>query len=182
MNKKVLLLCGSPRKGGNCDVIGDEFLRGAAESGNSVKKIYINDKKINFCRGCEVCLALGAKCVQKDDMAEIIEKMLEADVIVMSSPVYFYSVSAQLKVLIDRCIACEREFWETSGKKASLISTSGSPDKNSMDAVVASFRGLFRCLKTVDEGGIIYGNGAFRKGDAKEHPAMEDAYNMGRNV
>ena len=90
MSKQVLILAGSPRKGGNSDLLCDEFARGAREAGHTVKKIYVQDQRIGPCRACYGCRGTGA-CVQKDDMAAILEKMVEADVLVLATPVYFYS-------------------------------------------------------------------------------------------
>ena len=85
MSKKVLILSGSPRKGGNSDLLCDEFMRGAAEKGNQVEKILIRDKKISYCKACYYCRDTGKGCAIKDDMAEILDKMLAADVIVLAS-------------------------------------------------------------------------------------------------
>lgn len=103
MNKQILVLSASFRKGGNSDTLCDQFIKGAVEAGNRVEKIYLNDCKINFCRGCGVCNTTH-KCVQHDDMAEILDKMVKADVIVMATPVYFYSMNGQMKTLIDRTV------------------------------------------------------------------------------
>lgn len=105
MNKNVLILSGSPRKGGNSDLLCDEFLRGALEAGNQAEKIFIRGKKIAPCSACYYCKDHGGACAIKDDMAEILDKMQAADVIVMASPVYFYSIDAQMKAVIDRCVA-----------------------------------------------------------------------------
>lgn len=83
----------------------NEFMRGAAEAGHQVEKIFLKDKHINYCTGCSVCSMYGKPCPQKDDAAEVVEKMIAADVIVMATPVYFYTMSAQMKTLIDRCCA-----------------------------------------------------------------------------
>jgi len=88
MGKKVLVLSASPRKGGNSDLLCDQFMLGAKEAGNQVEKIYIQDKKINFCFGCLACQSNGGSCVQHDDMEEIMEKMIESDVLVLATPVY----------------------------------------------------------------------------------------------
>ena len=103
MNKNVLVISASPRKGGNSDTLCDEFIRGAQESGNHAEKIFLASKNIKYCIGCGVCNTTQ-KCVQKDDMAEILDKMVEADVIVLATPVYFYTMDAQMKTLIDRTV------------------------------------------------------------------------------
>ena len=105
MSKKVLILSGSPRKDGNSDILCEEFARGAQEVGNEVEKIRVSAKKIAPCSACYYCRDHGGKCTHKDDMAETLQKMIDADVLVLSSPVYFYSIDAQLKAVIDRTVA-----------------------------------------------------------------------------
>ena len=102
MSKNILILSGSPRKGGNSDLLCDEFMRGAREAGHRVKKIRVAEKKIGYCSGCYHCEKSGGVCAKKDDMADILQKIIDADVLVLASPVYFYSIDAQLKALIDR--------------------------------------------------------------------------------
>ena len=103
--KKVLILEGSPRRNGNSAILSEEFARGAKEAGGDVEKVWITGKKIAGCLGCNGCYRNGGECVLKDDMAEIREKMLAADVIVLVSPIYFYSMTAQMKAVIDRSYA-----------------------------------------------------------------------------
>ena len=107
--KKVVLLSGSPRPNGNSSMLCDEFIRGAAEAGNKAEKILLSRKKVAGCMGCNACYRNGGICVQKDDMEEIKNKLLEADVIVLASPVYFYSMTAQLKAVIDRTYSFYQE-------------------------------------------------------------------------
>ena len=83
MSKKVLILSSSPHRNGNSDLLCNEFMRGAAEAGHQVEKILLKDKHINYCTGCSVCSMYGKPCPQKDDAAEVVEKMIAADVIVM---------------------------------------------------------------------------------------------------
>lgn len=90
MKKKVLILSGSPRKGGNSDLLCDEFMRGAIESGNEVEKIRVSANRIAPCSACYYCRDNDGKCIHKDDMTVILQKMIDADVLVLASPVYFY--------------------------------------------------------------------------------------------
>ena len=129
MAKKVLILSSSPRRGGNSDTLCDEFMRGAAESNHEVEKIFLRDKTIHYCTGCSTCSLYQKPCPQKDDAAEIIEKMVDADVIVMATPVYFYTMSAQMKTLIDRC--CGR-YTEMNGKEFYFIVTAAEDDHKKM--------------------------------------------------
>lgn len=178
MSKRVLILSGSPRKGGNSDLLCDEFAKGAAESGNEVEKIRVAEKNIGFCRGCYACKDNG-KCVIKDDMADVLQKMIDADVIVLASPVYFYSIDAQLKAVIDRTVA---RWLEVSDKEFYYIVTAADEEKASAETTIACFRGYADCVEGAKEMGIIYGMGAYEKGEIKNHPAMNEAYEMGKRV
>ena len=92
-------------------------------------------------------------------------------------------MSAQLKILIDRMFAREYEIRNSPKRKtAYLILTSGSTDREQMHGTIESFRGFIKVLKKVDEGGIIYGLGAFNKGDAYTHPSYDEAYQMGSTI
>ena len=94
MEKRILVLVGSPRRRGNTDCLADAFIRGAQEAGHETEKIYLKDKKVSGCLGCGACQRNGGSCVQKDDMQEIYEKWLAADAVVLASPVYFYTWSS----------------------------------------------------------------------------------------
>lgn len=95
MAKNVLILSSSLRKGGNSDLLCDEFVKGVRESGHNAEKIFLKDKSINYCTGCGYCFERIGNCSQKDDMADIRDKMLSADVIVFATPVYFYTMAGQ---------------------------------------------------------------------------------------
>lgn len=179
MNKKVLILSGSPRKGGNSDALCDEFMRGAIDSGNSVEKIRIAEKKVSPCSGCYFCRDNGGKCVHKDDMAEILQKMIDADVLVLASPVYFYSIDAQLKAVIDRTVA---RWLEVKNKELYYIMTAADSEASSMDTTLACFRGYADCVEGAKEMGVIYGTGVYEKGEINGTEYMAEAYNMGKNV
>ena len=101
MGKKVLIVSSSPRKGGNSETLAASFAKGAQEAGNQVETVYLREKNYGFCRGCLACLKMG-HCVIPDDAVEIAAKMHDADVIVFATPIYYYSVSGQLKTMLDR--------------------------------------------------------------------------------
>ena len=179
MTKKVLILSASFRKHGNSDTLCDEFMRGAQEAGHDVEKIYVNDKNINYCRGCGVCNTTHI-CVQKDDMAEILDKMVKADVIVMATPVYFYSMNGQMKTLIDRTVP---RYTEISHKDFYFIVAAADNSHANMEKTLEGFRGFTEdCLDGAREKGIIYGTGAWNVGDIKGLPVMKEAYLAGKNI
>ena len=101
---KVLVINGSPRAKGNSDLLCDEFIRGAKESGNQVEKVSLREKEVHPCKACYACFKTGS-CVQKDDMDQIYVLYRSADCIVYASPLYWWSFSAQLKTGIDRLFA-----------------------------------------------------------------------------
>ncbi len=179
MAKKVLILSASPRKGGNSDLLCDQFLRGAKEAGNQAEKIFLRDKKINYCTGCGACQGNGGKCSQKDDMAEVLDKMISADVIVMATPVYFYTLNAQMKTLIDR--TCAR-FTEIRNRDFYFSVAAADTSKRALERTLEGFRAFTSCLSRPKEKGIIYGTGAWKKGDIKGSKAMTQAFDMGKKV
>lgn len=179
MSKKVLILSGSPRKGGNSDLLCDEFMRGALESGNEVEKIRVAEKKIGYCRACYYCSNNNGVCSIKDDMSDILQKMIDAEVIVLASPVYFYSIDAQLKALIDRTVA---RWLEVRDKEFYYIATMADETLSSADTTLACFRGYADCVEGAKEMGYIIGNGVYEIGKIKGTPVMIQAYEMGKSV
>lgn len=179
MKKKILVVSASPRKEGNSDLLCDQFISGATEAGHQIEKMSLRDRKINYCTACDACQKNGGRCVQKDGMAEILERMISADVIVMATPVYFYSMNGQMKTLIDRTYA---RYTEISNKEMCFIMTAAVGKKDLLERTLESFRGFTACLTGAQEKGVIYGTGAWNKGDIKKSPAMSQAYEMGKNV
>lgn len=177
--KNILILSGSPRKGGNSDLLCDQFMAGAEEAGHKVEKIWVHGQKIAPCLGCGHCQSHAGQCVQQDGMAEILQKMVQADALVLASPVYFYSVNAQIKALMDRTYA---RYTEIKNKGMYYIITAADPDLAHMQRTIECFRGYAYCLEGSDEKGIVYGVGAWNKGDIKRLPAMGQAFAMGKNA
>ncbi len=179
MGKKVLVISASPRKGGNSDTLCDEFIRGAQESGNDAEKVFLRGKKIGYCTGCGACNSTH-QCVQRDDMAEVLNQMVQSDVIVMATPVYFYTMDAQMKTLIDRTVP---RYTEIADKDFYFIVTAADTDQAAMERTISGFRGFTEdCLPNPHEKGIIYGTGAWQVGEIKSSPAMRQAYEMGKQV
>ena len=179
MAKKVLILSSSPRRGGNSDTLCDEFMRGAAVGGNEVEKIFLRDKTIHPCLGCSVCSRDGKPCPQKDDAAEVIGKMLRADVIVMATPVYFYAMSAQMKTLIDRCCG---PYTEMKGKEFYFIATAAEDNPTIMERIVTNFMGFLDCLENPVVKGTVFCGGVWHAGEIEGNPALQEAYDMGRSI
>ena len=177
MSKKVLIISSSPRQGGNSDILCEQFSLGAKEAGYTVEKIFLRKHKINYCLGCGVCNNTHS-CVQKDDMKALLDKMINADVIVLATPVYFYTMDGQLKTFIDRCVP---RYTEISNKDFYFILSAADTEKGNLKPAVEGLRGFTRdCLEGTKEKGIIYGVGAWQVGDIKKLPAYKEAYEMGK--
>ncbi len=176
--KKILILSGSPRKDGNSDILCNEFARGAAEAGHAVETVRVAEKKIGYCRACYACRNTGV-CVLHDDMAEVLQKIIDADVLVLASPVYFYSIDAQLKALIDRTVA---RWTEVKNKEFYYIVTAADAELASAETTLACFRGYADCVEGAKEMGIIYGMGTYEKGEVRNTDAMAQAFEAGKKA
>lgn len=181
MTKRVLIISSSPRKGGNSDILSDEFMRGAQEAGHLVDKVELRTKKIGYCTGCGLCNANDhTSCSQKDDMETILLKMIYADVIVLATPVYFYTMNAQMKTFIDRCCA---GYTHISDKRFYLIATAADPREAVLERTFGEFNGLLASLENAIEIGRLYGAGLWNKGDIYNYPKlMEEAYSAGKHL
>ena len=177
--KKVLILEGSSRRNGNSAILSTEFVRGAEEVGCSVEKVQIAHKKIAGCLGCNGCYRNGGACVQEDDMADVREKMLAADVIVLASPIDFYSMTAQMKAVIDRTYAF---YQQLAGKTFYFIITCGATDEAYTETMLAALRGFTCCVPNAKEGGYVLGIGAMEAGEVRSSAAMAEAYRLGRGI
>lgn len=178
MSKKILILSGSPRKGGNSDYLCDKFSEGARDAGHDVEKIFVSEKKIGYCRACYACRN-SHKCIIQDDMPEILDKMIQADVLVLASPVYFYSINAQIKTVLDRTLA---RWTELKNKEFYYILTAGEDNRAIMERSAECFRGFADCFNGSTERGIIYGHGLYAPIDARNSKFATEAYELGKKV
>ena len=179
MCAKVLILSGSPRKGGNTEILCARFAEGARGAGHEVETIRVCEKDIHFCTGCDSCIKSG-RCVYKDDMDGIRDMMMSADVLVFSSPVYFYTISAQIKALIDRTVPF---YTKLENKEIYIIFAAADPDESMLELAVESFRGLTRdCMEGAVEKGVIKATGVWEKGAVESTDFPKMAYQMGRSV
>jgi multimeric flavodoxin WrbA len=180
MGKTVLILKGSPRELGNSSVLADQVSIGAATAGARVETIYLHGLDIRPCDACDLC-EKGAGCVIRDDM-QILYPLLEAaDAIVLATPVYWFTFSAQLKLCIDRWYAYQSSDWqEMQGKQFGLILTYGDTDLYTSGGInaVTTFETLCRFLKA-EVAGMVHGSMS-DIGDAEKQPdLMEQAYQLG---
>lgn len=182
MSKNVLIISSSMSQTKNTKKLCEQFAKGAKEASNNVELLELKGKKINFCLGCNTCQANGGTCVYKDDAPEILEKMIKADIIVLASPIYFYSVTGQLKTLIDRTYA---KFMQMSDKEFYFILSCAAPYaepfKDDLDIAADTFRGFIKCLPNAKEMGVIIGDNTMET-EIENSKAYKDAYNFGKNI
>ncbi len=177
--RRIVVLVGSTRKGGNTDLLARAFVRGASKK-HEVEVISVADYKINPCIGCNSCFTReGNKCFQNDDMQAVYEKLRTADIVVVASPVYFYGVSAQLKALIDRLHTPMRNEFQI--KKLGLLSVGAATLPGLFDAIKMQYQ-LVLDFFQLESIGMVLVNGIREKGDIDGNPALEEAYRLGENV
>lgn len=179
MNKNVLIISSSPRKGGNSETLAASFAKGAQEAGNKVETVYLREKEIGFCKGCLACLRLG-HCVIKDGAAETVKKMHDADVLVFATPVYYYSVSGQLKTMLDRANPLFGSDYVFT--KAYLLATAAEDEGETVEGTVKAVQGWVDCFDRCELAETVFVGGVNNVGDIAGHPALEKAYQIGKEV
>lgn len=173
---KVVVINGSPRAKGNSDLLCDEFIRGAVAAGHMVEKISLREKDIHPCRACYACFKTGA-CIQQDDMAQILQSVEAADVLVLASPTYFLTMSGPMKVFIDRLLPK----WQGLGEKDAYVIVTGHDGKRGLER---NAEDLARILENLGDRvkQIIYGERVWQKGEVIGSKAMEEAYQSGKQI
>ena len=175
--KKVLIIATSPRKGGNSEQLADAFLRGAKEAGNCVEKVCLRENSVVFCRGCLACQETK-RCILEDDMAEILQKMQNAEVIAFATPIYFYGMSGQMKAL-DRTNPLYGSNY--TFRDIYLLATAADGDESAMDGAASGLMGWIACFEKTRLAGTAFGGGVTEKGTLREADAKQ-AYRLGRSV
>ena len=184
---KILGIYGSPRKGGNSDILLDQALEGAQSAGAKVDRIYVRDLKISGCLECGGCDDTGA-CVIPDDMDQVYPRLQEAGLVFMSTPMFFYGVPAQLKALVDRSQALwsKRRLEKTpeqlkryDGGRGYLIAVGATKGKTLFDGSQMMAKYFYDALDMSYEGGLFY-KGIESKGIINDHPeTLKEAFDLG---
>ena len=175
----ILILSGSPRKGGNTDLLVEAFVKGTSQK-HHVEVVSVHDYKVNPCMGCNACFKNEANaCVQNDDMSLIYEKMSRADMLVIASPVYFYGLSAQLKAVIDRFHNPIRDTFRLKKMAMLLVGAATLPEL--FESILAQYRLCLNFFKLEDAGRVLV-RGVKDKGDIMNTEALHEAFHLGSNV
>ncbi|HIR16648.1 flavodoxin family protein [uncultured Cloacibacillus sp.] len=181
MGKKIIVLNGSPRKNGNTSALVKAFREGAESAGHTVTEFWLGGMKINGCRGC----CAGGKnpespCVQKDDMEQIYPAYKEADVVVLASPLYYWTISGQLKCAFDRLFAvaeCDPNYTNPRKESALLMAAEG----NGFEETVYWYDRLMGHIGWKDWGKVLCG-GVMAVGDIEGKPELEEARRLGASI
>ena len=173
----ITILTGSARKGGNTEIMAETFKKGAVEAGHEVTIINTTQKKVAGCLGCKYCFTHQGECVQKDDMADILEVLDKTDVLVFASPIYWFDITGQLKCVIDRMYA--RGSVGFNFNKTALLLNSGADGV--FNAAISQYKAMTSYLKWEDLG-IITVPGMTDKGSIKSAPQLQQVYELGKSI
>ncbi len=185
---KVLGIMGSPRRQSNTEILLDKALEGAAETGAEVEKILISKLKITPCLEIYACLKDG-NCSIKDDMRGLYDKLVEADHVILASPIFFYGITAQAKALVDRCQALwvrkhvlKTGLDDSRVRRGLFISVGATKGEKLFDGAVLTVKYFFDAIDVKYAGDLLI-KGVDDKGQIEEHPtALQDAFRLGREL
>ncbi|MCI1983071.1 MAG: flavodoxin family protein [Oscillospiraceae bacterium] len=173
----ILVISGSPRRGGNTEIMAEAFAKGARESGNTVAIEKMSSLTVAPCLDCEYCFSHDGVCVQHDGMTEILKAFDQADMVVFASPIYWFNVTAQIKAVIDRLYARAQKGMHPSS--SALLLDSGSPGV--FGGAVAAYKDTVKYLHWSDRG--IYAiSGMKSKGAMKDSPDLKKVADFGRSL
>lgn len=179
MAKKVLIISTSLRGGSNSDILAKECEKGAKEAGHEVEYISLKGKDIKFCIGCLTCQTKGS-CVLTDDVAEIMEKVLAAEVIVYATPIYYYEMSGQMKVLIDRMNAMYSLNYKF--RDVYLLTTAAEDEPEVPKRAEMGLTGWIDCYPKSHLAATLFCGGVDGPRSIEGNSKLEEAYEMGKKV
>ena len=179
MAKKVVIIETSLRSNSNSDKLADSFAKGAEDAGNEVEIVSLKGKRIGFCTGCFECLKRG-DCVIDDDANAITEKILETDVVVWTTPIYYYEMSGQMKTMIDRANSLYPRDYQF---RDVYLLTVAAEDEDAVDEkAAAGLQGWVDCFEKARFKGKVFAGGVNDRGDIENHKALKEAYELGKTI
>ncbi len=177
--KNVIVISTSLRQGSNSDMLAEKFAQGAIAAGNNVEKISLSGKNIQFCKGCLACQKLG-HCVIKDDVNDIMAKVLKADVICWATPVYYYEMSGQMKTLIDRMNAMYGLDYRF--RDVYLLTTAAEGDEQTPKRAETGLTGWIDCYPESRLAGTLFCGGVNAPGEIEGNPKLQEAFELGKRI
>ena len=179
MSKRVLIIETSLRNDSNSDRLAESFAQGARDGGNEVEIVSLKGKNIGFCTGCFGCQKLG-HCVIDDDSNEITEKILESEVVVWATPIYYYEMSGQMKTMIDRANSLYPRDYKF--REVYLLSVAAEDEEYVDEKAVSGLQGWVDCFEKAVFKGKVFAGGVNDRGEIEGHNALEEAYLKGKNL
>lgn len=179
MRKKVLIVSSSLRANSNSDALAEAFARGAREAGNEVEEVSLKEKTVAFCKGCLACQKTQT-CVIRDDAVELAEKIKNAEVLVFATPVYYYGLSGQMKTLLDRCNPLFSSAYLF--RDVYLLTTAAEAEEHTADGTIKGMQGWIGCFEKARLAGTVFAGNVNDAGEIQGHPAVEEAYESGKNI
>ncbi len=177
--KKVIVISTSLRVGSNSDMLADKFTEGALHAGHDVEKLSLAGKNISFCRGCLACQKLG-RCVIDDDANGIMQKVLNADVVVWATPIYYYEMSGQMKVMIDRMNAMYPLDYKF--RDVYLLTTAAENEPEVPKRAESGLTGWTDCYPKCRLAGTLFCGGVDAPHAIEGNEKLQTAYEMGLHV
>ena len=177
--KRVIVISTSLRAGSNSDMLADKFAEGAGSAGNEVEKISLTGKNIQFCKGCFACQKLG-RCVIKDDVNDITAKVLEADVVVWATPIYYYEMSGQMKTLIDRMNAMYPLDYKF--RDVYLLTTAAEDEEETPKRAETGLTGWIDCYPKSRLAGTLFCGGVNEAREIAGNKKLQEAFEMGKSI
>lgn len=181
MSKKVLVITGSARFGGNSDLMADAFLQGAQAAGNKVTKVEAAKLDFKPCRACNTCYSKGVACNYQDDFNEIAPLIEEADVIAFSTPIYWSSYPAQLKMIIDKFYSFMIAQRDISNKESFFLLCGEDASTSVYQGLLDSYTSMIDFLKWKDAGRLVMMS-VNEKGQIRDTDGLKKAEELGRNI
>lgn len=175
---KILVLTGSPRKNGNSNTLADNFIQGAKEAGHQVERFDSAFKNVHPCIGCNAC-GMDGPCVFKDDFEFVRQHIIDSDVVVFATPMYYFGISAQLKTVIDRFYAINGKIHHP--KKAVLLMTYANTSPTEAEPIKKHYEILLNYLGWQDAGQVI-ASGVWPVGAVNNTQYPKEAYELGKNI
>ena len=176
---KIVVLTGSPRRGGNSAYLAEQFIKGARESGHDIYRYDCAFRQVEPCRACNRC-GMDGPCVIKDDFDELRPRLVEADMVVFATPMYYFGMSAQMKRVIDRFYAINGQIKGAS-KKAAFLMTYADTSAKEAEPMLVHYRRLMEYLGWKSVGEVVAA-GVWTAGSVRNTEYGEQAYQLGKNV
>ncbi|MEN6461430.1 MAG: flavodoxin family protein [Syntrophomonas sp.] len=181
MSKKILVLTGSPRKGGNSDLLADAFIKSAEASGHKVTKFECGHKNIKPCTACNACYSKESACVFGDDFNELAPLLEHSDMIVLATPMYWFTFPAQLKAGLDKMYALLVGGRQSSIQESMLLVCGECGEESDFDGLIKTYQAIAFYEKWKDAG-VLVAPAVLEKGDILKTDFLEKAEHMGRAI